>query len=144
MAASPSPFLGEPRDRRGDDFGERAEGRDQRLGERLDVAARQGAEQDEFEQLVVGQRLVASGAETLAQPLAVAVIMGLRLGEALAALAFLFQHRDGRLCRRDGAAQDDGFCSPVGALGAGLSPKFTRQTCPANLFGIFTISPAPG
>ena len=46
--------LGEPRDRRGNDFGKRAEGRDQRFGERLDIAPRQGAKQHQFQELVVG------------------------------------------------------------------------------------------
>ena len=39
------------------DFGERAESRDQLLGERLDVAARNGAEQHQFDHFVVGERL---------------------------------------------------------------------------------------
>src|SRR6185437_3255675 len=41
----------------------------------LDVAARNSAEQDQLDKLVIGQRLVASLQEALAQPLPMAVIM---------------------------------------------------------------------
>ena len=44
-------------------LGEGAEAGDQRLGERLGVAPRRGAEQDQLEQLVVGQGVGARLAE---------------------------------------------------------------------------------
>jgi hypothetical protein len=50
-------------------------GRDQRFGERLDVAPGLGAKKHGLQQLVLGQGLGASLAETLAQALAMAVIM---------------------------------------------------------------------
>ena len=67
--------LAQPLGPRGNDFGEGAEAREQRLGERLDVAARDGAKQHQFEQFVIGQRLGAGLAEAVAQPLAMAEIM---------------------------------------------------------------------
>ena len=48
------------------------------LRQRLDVAARDRAEQHQLEQFVVGERLRASVPEALAQPLAMAVVMRLR------------------------------------------------------------------
>ena len=47
------------------------------FGQRLGIAARQGAEQDQLEQLVVGKRIGASLAEALPQPFAVAEIVWL-------------------------------------------------------------------
>ena len=72
----------EPRRRRRHHFGEGAELGDQLLGQRLDVALRDGAEQHQFEQFIVADRVAAGLAEAPAQPLAVAVIMRRRLGEA--------------------------------------------------------------
>jgi hypothetical protein len=46
-------------DRRGKHLGKGAEAPDELLGGRLDVAAGNGAEQDELQKLVVGQRLAA-------------------------------------------------------------------------------------
>jgi len=43
--------------RRRQDGGHRAEARDQRLGQRLDVAARDGAEQHQLQQFIIGERL---------------------------------------------------------------------------------------
>ena len=57
--------------RGGDHPGEAAEPRQQRAGERLGVAPRQG-EQHEFQHLVVGQRLWSRRQQALAQPQAVA------------------------------------------------------------------------
>jgi hypothetical protein len=48
---------------------------EQRLGERLYVAARQRAEEDELKELIVGERLGADLAEAQPQPLAVPVIV---------------------------------------------------------------------
>ena len=83
--------LGEPFTRRREGLGERAERGEQLLGERFQIPSGQGAEQHEFEQLVVRHRLAARVAETLAQPLAVPMIMrgrilglGRRLGLAVA------------------------------------------------------------
>ena len=56
--------------------------RDQFLGERFDVALRNGAEQHQLEQFVVAHRLAPAVAEAAAQPFAVAVIMRRRLGKA--------------------------------------------------------------
>jgi hypothetical protein len=55
-----------------DDLGERAEALDQALGDRLGVAAGDGREQHQLQQLVVGERLGAAGDEALLQALAVA------------------------------------------------------------------------
>ena len=68
--------LQQPLARRGDRFGETAEARDQRLGQGLDVAPGNGGEQSQFQQFVIGHRLRAARPETLAQPLAMAEIMG--------------------------------------------------------------------
>lgn len=67
--------LTQPRFGRVHRFGERAELADQRLGQRLDVAPRQRAEQHHLQQFIVAQRVGAGAAKALAQPLAMAVIM---------------------------------------------------------------------
>ena len=91
--------------RRVDHFGERAEAREQPLGERLGVAARDGAEQHQLEQFVVGQRLGAALAEALAQPLAMARVIGDRLPETsersarLGSSAAVFRHRSWRVAQ---------------------------------------------
>ena len=80
MAASPMPLTSASR--AGDAeiaSGERTELRDQVLGQWFDVALRDGAEQHQFEQFVVADRLGAGLAKPPAQPLAVAVIMRRRL-----------------------------------------------------------------
>ena len=83
MAASPRPLTSASRAvRRCHHFGEGAEFGDQLLGQRFDVALRDGAEQHQFEQLVVAYRLAAGLAEARAQPFAVAVIMRGGLGKA--------------------------------------------------------------
>src|SRR5262249_40582157 len=64
-----------PRLRRRDHFGKRAEFREQRLGERLDVAARQRAKQQQLRQLIVRQSLGSGIAETAAQASAMPVKM---------------------------------------------------------------------
>src|ERR1700722_14785211 len=58
-----------------DGFRERAKGLDQGLGQRLDVAARDDAEQHHFEQFVVAERAGPRLAKTFAQPYPMAVIM---------------------------------------------------------------------
>ena len=88
--ASPTPLTSLSRSaRRIDDLGERAEALQQPLGERLGVAAGDGAEQHQLQQLVVGQRLGAAAAEALLQPLAMAGMRRVRRFEkrALAAAA---------------------------------------------------------
>src|SRR5262249_51896313 len=67
--------LFEPLARRRDHLGERAELRNELLGERLHVALRDGAKQDQLEELVVADRLAAGGEEALPQPRAMAVIV---------------------------------------------------------------------
>ena len=67
--------LGEARGRRGEHLGEGAEAPDQLLGDRLHVAARDGAEEHELEQLVVGQRIAADLDEAGAQPVTVTVVV---------------------------------------------------------------------
>ena len=67
-------------------LGEGAEARNQRLGQRLHIAPRHGAEQDQLEKLIIGQRLGAALAEPVAQPLAVAVIMWRPIGRTEARL----------------------------------------------------------
>jgi hypothetical protein len=57
-------------DRGGGDRAQRSEPRQQRLGDRLDVAAREGAEQEQLEQLIVRHRV-----QTLQCPLAQALAM---------------------------------------------------------------------
>jgi hypothetical protein len=83
--------FGKPFTRRREGLGEGAECGEQLLGERFQIPSGQGAEQHKFEQLVVRHRLAACVAETLAQPLAVPMIMrgrilglGRRLGLAVA------------------------------------------------------------
>ena len=66
----------------GDDAVEVAEGREQRLGERLHVDARDGVEEQELEQLVFRHRRVAAGEEARAQALAVAPVVRARPSEA--------------------------------------------------------------
>ena len=66
--------------RGGKHVGEAAEGRQQLLGERLGVAARNGAGKEKLEQLVIGQRIGAGLHEARPQPLAMAEIMRLALG----------------------------------------------------------------
>ena len=71
----------------GEDFGQRAESADQRLGDRLGVAARHHAKQHEFEKFVVGQGIGAEQ-EAVAQPVAVPEMVGQsdrRLGKPAAA-----------------------------------------------------------
>ena len=80
----------QPRARRRDHLGEGAERRNQIFGERFDVALRNGAEQHQFEQLVITDRLAAGLAKTRAQSLAVAMIMRRRFGKPV--LAPLFGH----------------------------------------------------
>jgi hypothetical protein len=58
-----------------DHFGERAEARDQVFGQRLDIALGNGAEQDQFEELVVAERVGARLEETRPQALAMAVVV---------------------------------------------------------------------
>src|SRR5215467_1270104 len=83
--------LGKTRPWRRDHFAERAEFRDQRLGQRLDVPAGLRAKQNEFEEFVIGDRIAAGLAETLAQALPMAVIMR-RLCHAGLAPAAIFRH----------------------------------------------------
>ena len=77
--------FGEPRRFGGDRLGERAETLDQRLGERLDVAPRDGAKQHQLDQLVIGDGLGAGLQQALAQARAMSVVMGIRLAGRLAA-----------------------------------------------------------
>ena len=91
-----------------DRFGERAKGLDQRLGQRLDVAARDGAEQHHFEQFVVAQRVCSRLAKALAQTFAMAVIMRRLLARCLLVnwIAGLVAHRlqcavAGKFCNRE-------------------------------------------
>src|SRR5690606_16404691 len=58
-----------------EDLRQRAEPFQQRLGGRLGVGARNGTEENEFEQFVIGERVAAGGREPLAQALAMAVKM---------------------------------------------------------------------
>ncbi len=58
-------------------LGEGAEAGKQRLGDRLGVAARQRLEEDQLDQLVVGQRRAAAFVEALLQPFTVTEIVGL-------------------------------------------------------------------
>jgi len=62
------------------------------LASGLDVAPRHHAKQQQFEKLVVGERLGAGLAEASAQALAMTVIV--RLGHAGFALGLLFQHEN--------------------------------------------------
>jgi hypothetical protein len=87
MAASPRPYLAKPRPRRRHDLGERAELGDQRLGERLDVAARDGAEQHQLQQLVFGDGVGSAAEEAFPQPLAMAEIMRRAFGGAAVVVA---------------------------------------------------------
>ena len=83
MAASPSPLISASRAAGAAiTSANEPKRRDQLLGERLDVALRDGAEQQQFEQFVVGDGVRAGIAEALAQPFAMAVIVRRGLGEA--------------------------------------------------------------
>jgi hypothetical protein len=78
MAASPYALdLGEPCGRRRYHFGKRSEPGDEVLGERFDVALRDGAEQHELQQFIVAYGLRAGLPEAPAQSLAMAVIVRL-------------------------------------------------------------------
>jgi hypothetical protein len=79
--------LFQPLRRRRQHFGERAELGDQLLGERLDVALRDGAKQHQLEQLIVGDGIGAGIAEARTQPLAMAEVMRRALGEAVFRIA---------------------------------------------------------
>jgi hypothetical protein len=57
-------------------LGEGAEALHELLGDGLHVPARDGAEEDEFQQFVIRQRIAAHLHEAGAQPVAMAVIMG--------------------------------------------------------------------
>ena len=61
------------------DFGERTEGLEQRLGQRLDVALCFGREQHHLQQFVIAQGVRSGAMKALAQPLPMAVIVR-RLG----------------------------------------------------------------
>jgi hypothetical protein len=63
-------------DRRAQHRAQRAEAGQQGLGHRLDVAAREGAEQVELQQLVVGQGDEAADLGALTQAFAMAQVMG--------------------------------------------------------------------
>jgi hypothetical protein len=56
-------------------LGEGAEAGNERLGQRLGIAPRRGAEQDQLEQLVVGEGVWPRLAEALPEPLAMTEIM---------------------------------------------------------------------
>src|SRR5437764_707493 len=71
----------QPFDRRRDHLGERAELLEELLGERLEVDARDGAEQHQLDELVIRQRIAAALEETLAQALAMPVKVRGRLGQ---------------------------------------------------------------
>ena len=65
----------EPLPRRADHFRERAEPGEQRLCQRLHIAPRDGAEQHELEELVIGECLRAGFEEARAQAHAVLVVV---------------------------------------------------------------------
>src|SRR5262249_29026890 len=67
--------LVEPFHRRRDHLGEGAEHREQVLCERLHVALRDGAKQDELEHFVIADRLASGREKSLTQPSAMAVVM---------------------------------------------------------------------
>ena len=115
--ASPTPsHLLEARLGRVDHLGERAEARDQPLGQLLGVAARQRAEQHELEQLVVGQRVGATLAEALAQALAVARVVRVRAPRERSA------DRPGLRCRRRRLLRDPPWrCRPQLSSNCGQS-----------------------
>src|SRR5579871_668150 len=84
--------LGQARPWGRDHLAERAEFRNQGFCERLHVAAGQRTKQDEFEQLIVGDRIAPGLAETPAQALPVAMIMGRRFRDARPTPATIFRH----------------------------------------------------
>jgi hypothetical protein len=91
IAASPSPrnFL-QKFFRSVHRFGKRAEPRQDRFGERLGVATRNGAKQHKLDQFVIGKRVGASVAKALPKTLAMAEIMWIaRILEAHAASTHL-------------------------------------------------------
>ena len=59
--------FGEPRNRRGNHFCERAERRDQRFGEQLEIATRLGAEKHRLQQFIVRKRVGSGFAKAIAQ-----------------------------------------------------------------------------
>src|SRR5258705_12749499 len=84
--------------RRMNDFRERTEFLDQRLGQRLDVAARAGAEQHHLQQLVIAQGVGSGAMKAIAQPLPMAVIMR-GFGGLIVWFAGLRGHRRNMPCR---------------------------------------------
>src|SRR5262249_10504115 len=85
--------FGEPRLRRCNYLGKGAEFRQQRLGERLDVAARQRAKQPQLQQLIVRQSVGADFAEAAAQAFAMTVIVRRGVGKLAITFALLFQNQ---------------------------------------------------
>jgi hypothetical protein len=112
--------LGEALRRSGDGLGERAELGDQRLGEGLHVAPRQGPEQHQLEQFVFGHRVAAGLAEAGAKPLAMPVIMR----GSLLRTAF------GRFPLRLTAMTSHRRCSPVDA--ARMTARSARLHSPIH------------
>src|SRR5258705_9657239 len=84
--------------RRMNDFRERTEFLDQRLGQRLDVAARAGAEQHHLQQLVIAQGVGSGAMKAIAQPLPMAVIMRF-FGGLIVWFAAFRGHRRNMPCR---------------------------------------------
>ena len=77
---------------RRDHLAERAECRDERLRQRLDIAAGQRAKQHKLEKLIVGDRTAAALAKTLAQALPMPVIVRRRFRDARLPTATIFSH----------------------------------------------------
>src|SRR5262249_5561726 len=84
-------YFGEPRLRRRDHFGEGAELCQQGLGERLDIAARQRAKQEQLQQFIIGQSLGAGLAEAAAQAFGMTMIMRRGFRPPAATVALLVQ-----------------------------------------------------
>jgi hypothetical protein len=68
-------YIGQQVRGRGENLGEGAEPPDQALGDRLHVPARDGPEQEEFDELVIGEALAPGLRETRAQPFAMAEVV---------------------------------------------------------------------
>src|ERR1700730_13537647 len=109
---------------------------EQILGERLDVSARIAGEQNHFDKLVIGQVVRPGRNETLAQPLAVTVIVRRvvrGLGEVQRAAATFC---DGHL-RRERSLESR---APAIRAGSSVSKAPTKQSIPPSIVAAVATS----
>ena len=121
--------LAQPRFRRMDHFGERAEFLEQRLGERLCVAPGQRGKQRHLQQLVIAQRVRPGDVKALAQPLAMAVIMR-RLGGLVLAVSLVLAGIGAQPCRAHKFLQERTAIGRHSPQGVRLRPGMSAASRP--------------